>query len=390
MDSVTVGAMRLAFRACPASILLALLTACSSGTLDDVGTTTLSTYGSASQSMGTTSMTGEEMTTLSDTDDGSDPCGGASPCEDATADIPITGGVSNSLVPNTVIDVSTWGPAGQGGMSLTGTESNDSLMGAELGDTINGLGGNDALDGFVGDDLLYGGNGNDTIDGAEGNDHLEGGSGLDIIEGFGELDLIYGGGGDDRVYGGAGDDVLYGDEQVDELYGETDNDRMFGGDDGDTLDGDVGNDTLWGDGGDDTLLGQAGGDTLLGGPGNDTLGGGGDDDIYIWQADEGDDVIDGDDAGNEVLWIGGYAPADLSALRAGSDYILMTPTGSIRLVGYYSGVQSDRANPDRAAVEHDSNWATPAQEPDRWASRVGAMDARVSMCARTLARHRCG
>jgi 3-isopropylmalate/(R)-2-methylmalate dehydratase small subunit len=230
-----------------------------------------------------------------------------------------------------------WGNAGVGGMILNGSESNDSLVGAELGDLIDGLAGNDSIDAFAGDDRLIGGNGNDSLDGGEGNDGLECGSGLDIAEGFDGLDLLYGGGGDDRLYGGAGNDVLYGEAQVDELYGETDDDRLFGGDDGDTLDGDVGNDTLWGEAGDDTLLGRAGLDILIGGPGADMLEGGDDDDVYIWQLGDGDDIIDGDNTGNEVLWIGGYGPADLTPLRAGSDYVLVTPTGSIRVLDYYSG-----------------------------------------------------
>jgi Ca2+-binding RTX toxin-like protein len=323
-------------------ITLATL-ACSSGSIDDGGTTTLSTFGSGTQSTSMT-MTGEEMsTTGNETDDGDDPCAGVSPCQDATADIPITGGVGNSIVPDPTLDPVPWGMAGVGGPMVSGTESNDSLVGAELGDVIDGLGGNDGIDGFAGDDWLIGGNGNDSLDGAEGNDRLECGSGLDIGEGFGGLDLLYGGGGDDRLYGGGENDVLYGEAQVDELYGETGDDRLFGGDDGDTLDGDVGNDTLWGEAGDDTMLGRAGSDILIGGPGADMLEGGDDDDVYIWQLDDGDDIIDAEDLGNDVLWIGGYGPADLMPLRAGLDYVLVTPTGSIRVLNYYSGLNQIEA-----------------------------------------------
>lgn len=316
-------------------ITLATALACSTGSIDEGGSSTISTFTSAGTQ--STSTTGDEMaTTGMDTDDGDDPCAGASPCEDATADIPITGGISSSIVPDPSLDPVPWGMAGVGGMMLTGTESNDSLVGTELGEVIDGLGGNDAIDGFAGDDWLIGGNGNDSLDGADGNDRLECGSGLDIAEGFEGLDLLYGGGGDDRLYGGGGNDVLYGEAQVDELYGETADDRLFGGDDGDTLDGDVGNDTLWGEAGDDTLLGRAGTDILIGGPGADMLEGGDDDDVYIWQVDDGDDIIDGEGLGNDVLWIGGYGPADLTPLRAGSDYVLVTPSGSIRVLNYYS------------------------------------------------------
>jgi Ca2+-binding RTX toxin-like protein len=323
------------------ALMLMLPTACSTGSIDEGGDSTLSTYSSGSSQGTSTSMTmtGDEMsTTGADTDDPNDPCGGATPCEDATGDIPITGGASNSIVPIATVDLTIWTTAGVGGLMVTGSESNDSLVGAELPDVIDALGGNDSIEGFAADDWLLGGNGNDTLDGADGNDRLECGPGLDVGEGFQGLDLIYGGGGDDRLYGGGENDVMYGDAQVDELYGETADDRLFGGDDGDTLDGDVGNDTLWGDGGDDTLLGRAGTDVLLGGPGDDMLAGGEDDDVYIWQLDDGHDIIDGEDVGSEVLWIGGYGPADLMPLHAGPDYVLVTPTGSIRILNYYSGL----------------------------------------------------
>lgn len=317
-------------------ITLTTTLACSTGSIDEGDSSTLSTFTSAGTQ--STSMSGEELeTTGVDTDDGDDPCAGASPCEDATADIPITGGVGSSIVPDPTLDPVPWSMAGVGGVMLSGTESNDSLAGTELGEVIDGLGGNDGIDGFAGDDWLIGGNGNDNIDGADGNDRIECGPGLDIGEGFEGADLIYGGGGDDRLYGGGDNDTLYGEAQVDELYGETADDRLFGGDDGDTLDGGVGNDTLWGEAGDDTLLGLTGADVLIGGPGSDVLEGGEDDDVYIWQADDGDDTIDGEGAGNDVLWIGGYGPADLMALRAGVDYVLVTPTGSIRVSNYYSG-----------------------------------------------------
>ncbi len=104
----------------------------------------------------------------------------------------------------------------------------------------------------------------------------------------------------------------------------------------DALDGNGGNDYLSGLAGDD-LVGSGGLDVLIGGYGNDTLAGGTDDDVYIWRVGDGDDVIDGDELGNDVLWIGGYGPASLSALHSGDDYVLILPDATIRIVDFYAG-----------------------------------------------------
>ncbi|MCA9684618.1 MAG: hypothetical protein KC457_20705, partial [Myxococcales bacterium] len=93
-----------------------------------------------------------------------------------------------------------------------------------------------------------------------------------------------------------------------------------------------------GEPGNDTLLGGFGADMLVGGAGSDTLGGGDDDDVYFWRMGDGSDIIDDESGGNDVLWIGGYSPESLSALRAGDDYVLILPDATIRIVGYYTGI----------------------------------------------------
>ena len=96
---------------------------------------------SASMSDATTVPTGATDSAETSDEDPDDPCGGQTPCEDASADIPITGGVSAAIVPSNQVDLTPWTMAGLGGMSLTGSEASESLTGAELGDTLNGLGG---------------------------------------------------------------------------------------------------------------------------------------------------------------------------------------------------------------------------------------------------------
>jgi Ca2+-binding RTX toxin-like protein/pimeloyl-ACP methyl ester carboxylesterase len=70
------------------------------------------------------------------------------------------------------------------GVSITGTEKNESLFGRNgYRYNINGLVGNDSINGADRDDQLYGGDGNDTLSGAAGSDILTGESGNDTLYG---------------------------------------------------------------------------------------------------------------------------------------------------------------------------------------------------------------
>jgi len=104
------------------------------------------------------------------------------------------------------------------GLTLTGTENNDTLNGGVDDDTLSGLGGNDLLSGSIGDDYLDGGFGNDLLDGGEG------------------ADTLIGGFGDDTLLGGTGGDNLYGDSLNDSMNGGAGDDTLIGG--GDGADGD--------------------------------------------------------------------------------------------------------------------------------------------------------
>jgi hypothetical protein len=44
-----------------------------------------------------------------------------------------------------------------------------------------------------------------------------------------------------------------------------------------------------------------------------------------------------------VLWVGGASAGTLTALRAGNDYVLTTPSGTIRLIDYYIGLNQIEA-----------------------------------------------
>jgi Ca2+-binding RTX toxin-like protein len=69
------------------------------------------------------------------------------------------------------------------GLTLTGTDADNTLRGSVLGDVLTGLGGNDTLIGNAGDDQLVGGLGDDILSGDEGDDTyvFNLGDGIDTI-----------------------------------------------------------------------------------------------------------------------------------------------------------------------------------------------------------------
>jgi len=248
------------------------------------------------------------------------------------------------------------GGAGLHTVFFRGGNGNDTLMAADAtgGFTVSAHGGrgDDHLFGADGDDHLFGGAGNDTLAGGRGNDLVDGGSGNDVI-------IWYGGStygshthiadGDDVVHGGEGYDILSlvatHDGQATEvtvsvgglMMGGANGELIIGVHDGEhsvitatgieRLDrsGGVGNDVMviegdlgeagveivrfYGFDGDDVFDGNNAGNgsfraIAMGGAGNDVLIGTGGDDILDGGA--GNDVlVSGMAAGNDVL-IGGY------------------------------------------------------------------------------------
>ena len=163
-----------------------------------------------------------------------------------------------------------------------GTPGNDTLYAKPEGSRLYSGDGNDRIFGNQGNDYLYGEAGNDTIYGRAGDDYL-----------WGEIgnDLLYGGTGKDMLNGGSEDDQLYGDAGDDRLFGDKGNDVLHGGEGNDKLDGSLDDDWLFGEAGDDELFGSTGNDVLNGGAGNDRLDGYTGNDIYQFQGNFGEDII---------------------------------------------------------------------------------------------------
>lgn len=241
-------------------------------------------------------------------------------------------------------------------VTLTGTDSDDILFGSEANNVISGFGGNDNLTGGAGADTLLGGDGLDTADyrlseeavhldlatsqalfgDAEGDilvsiEHLAGSAGDDILIGDDLDNRLTGRNGDDILSGGNGNDRLVGGEGADHFDGGAGNrdaadynlaleavgidllnggfmgealgdtftgiefivgsafhDILLANDDANRINGGDGCDILHGRDGNDTLIGESGDDVLNGGEGND---------VFIFDTDNGYDIIEDFEAG---------------------------------------------------------------------------------------------
>ena len=84
------------------------------------------------------------------------------------------------------------------GVTLVGTNGDDTLIGTDLSDNLFGGSGNDTLDGGAGNDAIFGDDGNDSLTGGEDSDSVNGGNGNDVIT-FDISDFLNGGAGDDTL-----------------------------------------------------------------------------------------------------------------------------------------------------------------------------------------------
>ncbi|MEJ7928297.1 calcium-binding protein, partial [Sphingobium sp. AN641] len=182
--------------------------------------------------------------------------------------------------------------------------------------------------------------GDDVISGTPGNDVIASGMGNDIIKGGNGADDLSGGPGVD------GNDTLTGSDSADIIAGDAGND---------TIDARDGNDVVSGGIGNDMIKGGNGSDDLAGGLGTDRLEGGGSDDIYRFNAGDGQDTIYDNnegwwygnwtlfDGGNDRLELAaGINPADIDVVEQGADNLLLKVRGTsdqILLQGVVSTTQ---------------------------------------------------
>ncbi len=168
-------------------------------------------------------------------------------------------------------------------------------------DFVDGLGGDDKLKGRFGDDVMIGGDGDDNVHGGAGDDILLGNAGDDKMRGKDGDDTMSGGDGDDKVDGGDGDDSLFGGAGNDQIKAGDGDDIADGGTGNDNIKGRAGDDILFGNDGDDDLNGGNGEDIILGGAGSDLLTGGGDADTFVYNENDGSDIITDYDRGEDMI-----------------------------------------------------------------------------------------
>lgn len=177
---------------------------------------------------------------------------------------------------------------------ITGAAGDDVIAGGSGNDIIAGNSGFDTLKGEAGDDVLYGGTGDDTLDGGTGKDVLVGGSGLDAASYASTSAAV-------RVQLSAS-----GTNTGDALGDEYDSiENVIGGSGADIIGGDDGQ------------------NELTGGRGNDQLAGGAGDDTYVWNINDGADVI------SEGAFVVEEAVTTAGALAAGYLVKSWANTGTI-------------------------------------------------------------
>lgn len=122
------------------------------------------------------------------------------------------------------------------------------------------------------------------------------------------------------VDAGDGNDIIdMSDSQAATIFGGLGNDTIIGSDDADLIFGGPGQDVIVAGGGDDDVYGEEGNDTITGGTGTDRLHGGDDFDIFIWNAGDGSDFIDGGGDAADILNFNGSVAADAFMLQAAAN-----------------------------------------------------------------------
>jgi len=121
----------------------------------------------------------------------------------------------------------------------------------------------------------------------------------------------------------------------------TGNNIVYGGD---------GNDTITGGSGNDALFGQRDNDSISGGAGNDVLFGNDGNDIFVFGANDGNDVVDGGAGGR---WIDAIQLGGTGAPGGAASWYIQDSDGTV----YTSGATSGTINlgADRSGVIHFSD-----------------------------------
>lgn len=296
----------------------------------------------------------------------------ASTGKDAGGSDTVRTNLSNYTLPSGVENLSMGGKQGSepgAGDWFTAKAGLRHGVGNELNNVMTSGGGDVFFEGGKGADSLVGGDGKDTLAGSfytgtdadaalddRTRDTLVGGAGNDTYvlmvaqpdQNFFDYQLDnmveQSGGGTDTVITNITSYVLAEFNQIENVVtlgtnvtGNELNNEITGNAKDNCLIGDLGDDTLIGAGGQDALFGGAGNDTLLGGgllfggDGNDLMksGDAGSNDHYLWDLDQGHDVIE-DAGGIDWLELRDFAatPRTTRFDRAGDDLVIASLDGA--------------------------------------------------------------
>jgi len=138
-----------------------------------------------------------------------------------------------------------------------------------------------------------------------------------------------------RIIGLKGnDDLKIDDSGVNiptNILGNEGNDTLTGGLNNDELDGGPGDDSLIGKSGADRLIGGTGKDFLSGGQGDDELFGGEDDDVIDWLPGDGNDLVEGQDGQDTLLFVGSNASEEVDLSANGPRFRFFRNVGNITM-----------------------------------------------------------
>jgi Ca2+-binding RTX toxin-like protein len=139
---------------------------------------------------------------------------------------------------------------------------------------------------------------------------------------------------------------------------------IYGTDAGETLNGTYRNDAILALDGDDVInagagndwinTGYSGNNVVTGGKGNDEIEGGPQDDVYIFNRGDGQDVVF-DHGGNDTLQLNGIPAADVALARQGDDLVLSVK-GSADQITVYSHFANDNYAIDSVRFADGTIW----------------------------------
>jgi Ca2+-binding RTX toxin-like protein len=215
----------------------------------------------------------------------------------------LAGGIGNdTLNGGDDVDMATYESTGSVG-TVASLSSPSVNRGEAFGDvyiSIEGLHGTSQTDVLIGDiqaNILIGSNGDDKLLGREGNDSLFGGSGSDMIDGGNGFDAVFFQGSSSVLFdllnpinnlGDANGDIY---RSIESFFGGMLGDGFYGNGLANHFAGEGGNDRLVGRGGNDTIVGGSGDDVIVGGAGLDQVYGGSGADLFVFDKDDGVDVL---------------------------------------------------------------------------------------------------